>query len=125
MPVPRRRFVPILLIAAAAVFFLFPVFSGLLTDWWWFREIGYQIIYVRELTTRVLLFLVVGGITAGVLYLNLWFAQRGLVPHLNVQRLRAETPTVKLTMVLRQLSRPVSLVLGVLAGFAATPAWDL
>ncbi len=71
----------ILLSAAFAALFLFPAFSGLLTDWWWFGEIGYRIVFTRELTTRVLLFLAVGGLTFGVLYLNLRAAQRGLVPN--------------------------------------------
>ena len=76
----RRRLTLILLFAAFAALFLFPTFTALLTDWWWFREIGYQIVFTRELTTRVLLFLAAGGLTAGVLYLNLRAAQRGLVP---------------------------------------------
>ena len=32
---------------------LFPGGSALLADWWWFREIGYSIVYSRELTTRL------------------------------------------------------------------------
>jgi hypothetical protein len=40
----RRRLVPILLFAVFAALFFFPAFSTLVTDWWWFREIGYQIV---------------------------------------------------------------------------------
>ncbi len=85
----RRRLAPILLAAAFGAVFLFPAFSALLTDWWWFREIGYQVVFTRELTTRVLLFLAAGGLTAGVLYLNLRAAQRGLVPNPVVLQLGA------------------------------------
>ena len=56
----RRHLTLILLSAAFAVLFLFPAFSTLLTDWWWFGEIGYRIVFTRELTTRVLLFLAAG-----------------------------------------------------------------
>ncbi|MGH8575240.1 MAG: UPF0182 family protein, partial [Gammaproteobacteria bacterium] len=121
----RRRLAPLLLIAAFAALFFFPAFTTLLTDWWWFREIGYQRIYTRELTTRLLLFLAAGGLTAGVLYLNLRAAQRGLVPDPVVLRLGQSAPRVNLTGALRRLSLPVSLVLGLLVGLAATPAWDL
>jgi hypothetical protein len=123
--VRRRRLTPLLLSAAFAALFFVPTFSGLLTDWWWFREIGYQIVFTRELTTRVLLFLAAGGLTFGVLYLNLRAAQRGLVPDPVVLQFGPGTRRVDISAALRRLSLPVSLAFGVLAGFAATPAWDL
>ncbi|MEO6057052.1 MAG: UPF0182 family protein, partial [Gemmatimonadales bacterium] len=122
---PLRRLTPILLIAAFAASFFFPAIITLVTDWWWFREIGYQIVFSRQLITQVALFLAVGGLTAGVLYLNLRMAQRGLVPDPLVFRLGQTSPRVDLTAALRRLSLPVSLVFGLLAGFAATPAWDV
>src|SRR5918996_4499094 len=122
----RRRLALILLLAVfSALFFFFPAFSSLLTDWWWFREIGYDIVFTRELTTRVLLFLAAGGLTAGVLYLNLRTAQRGLVPDPVVLQFGPGTRRVDISAALRRLSLPVSLAFGLLAGFAATPAWDL
>jgi hypothetical protein len=121
----RRRHTLILLSAVFAVLFFFPAFSTLLTDWWWFREIGYEIVFTRELTTRVLLFLAAGGLTAGVLYLNLRAAQRGLVPDPVVLQFGPSAPRLDISAALRRLSLPVSLALGLLAGFAATPAWDL
>src|SRR5947207_3796691 len=51
----RYRLTPILLLAFLLVVFVLPAFYALLTDWWWFREIGYQIVFTLELTTRVLL----------------------------------------------------------------------
>lgn len=122
----RRRFT-ILLFAGFAALFLFPALNVLLTDWWWFREIGYQIVFTRELITRWLIFLAVGGLTAGVLYLNLRVAQRGLVPYPVVLQFKQPggAPQVDITAALRRLSLPVSLAVGLLAGFAATPAWDL
>ena len=64
---PRRRVVLLLLFAAiAAVLFLFPILSGFLTDWWWFKEIGYQVVFTRELVTRGLLFLLAAGLTSVV-----------------------------------------------------------
>jgi uncharacterized protein len=121
----RRRLVWIVLIALFAAFFFFPSLVSLLVDWWWFQEIGYQVVFTRELVTRVLLFLVVGGLTFGMFYLNLRTAQRGLVPDPIVFRIGQSAPRVDLTRALLRMSLPVSLFLSVLAGFAATPAWAM
>jgi uncharacterized protein len=120
----RRRIVFGLLLLAFAVLFFFPSFIALLTDWWWFQEIGYEVVFTRELVTRVLLFLVAGGLTFGVLYFNLRIAQRGLVPDPIVFRLGQSVPRVDITRALLRLSLPVSLFLALLAGMAVTPAWD-
>ncbi|MBA3318339.1 MAG: UPF0182 family protein, partial [Gemmatimonadales bacterium] len=121
----RRRLTSLLLITAFGALFLFPAFTSLLTDWWWFREIGYGIVFTRELATGALLFLGAGCLAAAVLYLNLRAAQRGMVPDPIVLRLGQTAPRVDLTAYLRRLSLPVSLGIGVLAGLAAAPAWDM
>jgi uncharacterized protein len=121
----RRRLVWILVIAVFAAFFFFPSLISLLVDWWWFQEIGYQVVFTRELVTRVLLFLVAGGLTFGTLYLNLRTAQRGLVPDPIVFRIGQSVPRVDLTRALLRLSLPVSLFIAVVVGFGATPAWAM
>jgi uncharacterized membrane protein (UPF0182 family) len=124
--VPRRRLALLLGIAAlAAVGIFFPGLVALLTDWWWFREIGYEIVFTRSLTTQVLLFLAAGGLTFGGLYLNLRVAQRGLVANPILLQLAQSAPRLNLTVALRRLSLPLSLGLGLLAGFGASAAWDL
>ncbi|MGH7630466.1 MAG: UPF0182 family protein, partial [Gemmatimonadales bacterium] len=125
MPMLRRR-IPLALFALAFLaLVLFPTLAVLLTEWWWFREIGYEIVFTRTLTTRILLFLIAGGTAAGVLFLNLRIAQRGLVPDPVLLQLAPSAPRLNLTAGLRRLSLPVSLFLGVLAGFIAAPAWDV
>jgi uncharacterized membrane protein (UPF0182 family) len=121
----RRRLVFLLLLIGFAGLFFFPSLLSLVVDWWWYQEIGYQVIFQRELVTRVLLFLIVGGLTGGLVYLNLRIAQRGLIPSPVVLRFIQSAPRVDVTRPLRRLSLPVSLSLGLLAGLAATPAWNL
>ena len=120
-----RRLAWILVLAVFAAFFFFPSLLGLLVDWWWFQEIGYQVVFTRELVTRLLLFLIVGGLSFGVLYLNLRMAQRGLVPYPVVLRFTQAAPRIDLSTPLRRLTLPVSLFLGLMAGLAGIPAWDL
>ncbi|MFL5534405.1 MAG: UPF0182 family protein [Gemmatimonadales bacterium] len=121
----QRRLILTIAIVAFLAAILFPALIGLLTDWWWFQEIGYQTVFFRPLLTSLLLFVVVGGITFGVLYGNLRLAQRGLVPYPVVLRFAQNQPRVDLTGPLRRVSLPVSLVVALIAGFGATPAWDL
>jgi uncharacterized protein len=122
---PSRRLILTLAIVAFFASILFPVFTGLLTDWWWFQEVGYQIVFTRPLLTGLLLFLAVGGLTFLVLYGNLRLAQRGLVPYPVVLRFTQNQPRVDLTRPLRRLTLPASLIVALLAGIGATAAWDL
>src|SRR3954453_12223778 len=121
----QRRLILTIAVVAFLAAILFPALTGLLTDWWWFQEIGYQAVFSRPLLTSLLLFVVVGGITFGVLYGNLRLAQRGLVPYPVVLRFAQNQPRVDLTGPLRRVSLPVSLVVALIAGFGATPVWDL
>ena len=121
----QRRLILTIAIVAFLAAILFPALIGLLTDWWWFQEIGYQAVFSRPLLTGLLLFVGVGGITFGVLYGNLRLAQRGLVPYPVVLRFAQNQPRVDLTGPLRRASLPLSLVIALIAGFGATPAWDL
>jgi uncharacterized protein len=121
---PRRRTGLLVGLAlAVAVLALFPLLSGFLTDWWWFKEIGYQVVFARQLVSEALLFVLAGGLTFGVLYGNLRLAQRGLVPNPIVLQLGESAPPFNVTASLRRFSLPVALGAGLLAGLAVAPAW--
>ena len=111
--------------AAAALFLFFPGVLGLLTDWWWFQEIGYQVVFTRILLTRVLLFFLAGGLAAGLLYLNLRIAQRGLVANPILLQVADSAPRLNLTVALRRLSAPIALAVGLLSGLAGAASWSL
>jgi uncharacterized membrane protein (UPF0182 family) len=113
------------LFAAAALFLFFPSLLGLLTDWWWFQEIGYQVVFTRTLLTRLLLFVLAGGMAAGLLYLNLRIAQRGLVANPILLQMAESAPRLNITVTLRRLSTPIALSAGLLAGLAGAASWDL
>jgi uncharacterized membrane protein (UPF0182 family) len=121
----RRRLVLMLVALAFLATVLFPAFTALLTDWWWFQEIGYQAVFTRPLVTSLILFLLVGGLTFGVLYANLYVAQRGLVPYPVVLRFTQTAPRVDIIGPLRRFSLPAALVIGVLAGLGASGDWEV
>ena len=120
----RRRLFPLLIVAFILFFLLVPALGNLLTDWWWYQSIGYQVVFTRELTARLIIFGVAGGVTALGIYLNLWIAQRGVVPEPIMVQLGPSSPALNVTAVARRLSLPVAIGAGVLAGLATTPAWD-
>ena len=122
---PRKRFVILGVLAALLLaFMLFPALSRFLTEWWWFREIGFSVVFTRELVTRGLLFLASATIITLAIYLNLRFAQRGLVPHPILLRVGEAVPDVNIPAILRKLSLPLALVFGLLGGLAASSAWE-
>jgi uncharacterized protein len=64
-----------LLIAAALALFLAPVLVRLVTDWWWFAEVGYQPIFTRTLATRTLLAGAAFALAFAFLYANFRLAR--------------------------------------------------
>ncbi len=102
-----------------------PGLLRLLSDWWWFEEIGYQVVFTHQLAAEVLLFLAVGAVTAAVLYVNLRLAQRGAVPVAVVILGGPSAPQANLTRAARGLTFPVALVAGLVAGASAAPAWSM
>ena len=68
------------LLAVALLFVLvtvIPTFVGFLTDWFWFREIGYQSVFTTELATKIGLFVGTGLIAYLFLALNVRLARSG------------------------------------------------
>ncbi len=109
----------------AAIVLFFPLGSRTLTDWWWFKETGYEVVFTKELLTRGLLFAGAGLASGLVIYANLQIAQRGLVPYPVTVGAIGQGPVVNLAALLGRLTAPVSLGVGVLFGLGVTPAWQV
>ncbi len=115
-----------MLVAAALVLAVVlggPTLVRLITDWYWFDALGYDVVFRTALITRLGLGLGAGLLAVGFFYGNLKFAQRGMVPDPVVVRLGDRNSGVDLTRTLRRLALPAALGLGALVGFAASGAW--
>lgn len=119
-----RRTIVVLVALGVAALVLLPALSRWITEWWWFQEIGYQIIFTRELVTRFGLFVATGLVTTGILYWNLRVAQRGMVTHPVLRRVGEAFPNVNIPVVLRNLSLPVAIGFGLLGGVMGSSVWD-
>ncbi len=109
----------------ALVFFFFPAISRLITDWWWYRESGFQSVFLRPILYRAVLFVVGSRVSFALLYGNLRAAQRGLVPNPIVLTLGQGLPSFNVITALRRLTLPATIVFAFLGGVALSGTWDV
>lgn len=120
---PPRR---VVLSIAALAFLLFvglPWLTSVAADWLWYREVGFQVVFIREILTRLLLFLGVGVITWFFIRTNLAMAQRGPVLQPVVLVSEVGGVPVDLVRLSNRVLRPISLVFAFLFGIAASGLW--
>ncbi|MCC6774828.1 MAG: UPF0182 family protein [Gemmatimonadaceae bacterium] len=122
----RRSRAPLTVAIAIAVilFIVIPAAGGFFADLWWFRELNYQVVFIKNLTTRALLFLAAGGVASAVLFLNLKLAQRGVVPEPVLVKMGEAVEPVDIAGMAQRLRKPVSIFFGVFFGLGASATWD-
>ncbi len=109
-----------------AIFVVFAVIPGLiqfLTDWWWFGEVGYRQILVREITTETALVVIVAVVAVAILAINVRIATAGAAPVPLVLPVQPQGPTVDLEHVMRRLALPVAVLIGLFIGLGASGQW--
>ena len=124
LPARRRRSIGLVIgLGLALLLFIFPTLVRLLAEWPWFSSLGYERVFATRIIASTLLGIVTGGFAFALLYLNLRFAQRGVVPKPVVMQMNAQTPAVDVTRLVRRLALPAALGLGLLFGIAASGGW--
>src|ERR1051326_1378372 len=79
----RFRVLPSLVLVAVVLLFVLPSAVGYYTDWLWFKEVGYQGVFLRTLNAQGVVFAGTFAAVFGFLYLNLRVARRTLNrPHI-------------------------------------------
>jgi uncharacterized protein len=120
----RRRLAVLLLAAFMALFIAWPALMSTLVDWWWFQEVGYQEVFTRQLVTRVVLFVLTGGMTGAILYGNLRWAQRGAIPRPLLVQMAPNALPIDVSRGMQRLAVPIIMLLAIIFGAAAGGAWD-
>ncbi|HEX6917071.1 MAG TPA: UPF0182 family protein, partial [Phycicoccus sp.] len=123
----RRRRGPLgaTLLVLLAVVVIAGIAADLLTDLWWYDSVGYRGVFVTELTTKVILFVVAALLTGGAVASSLVIAYRTRPIYVPV------TPAQQVLEQYRQAIEPlrrialiaVPVVLGLLAGSGSMGAW--
>jgi uncharacterized membrane protein (UPF0182 family) len=123
----RRRRGPlgITLVVLVALAVVAGIAADLLTDVWWFDSVGYRDVFVKELTTKLVIFVVAAVVTGGAVASSLVIAYRTrpiYVPVTPAQQVleqyrRAIEPLRRVALI------AVPVVLGLLAGSGSMGAW--
>ena len=119
-----RRFKVILIVVLLFVgVTVLPTFAGLVIDWLWFKEVGYQVVFTKALTTKLLLFVVAGAIAYAFLFLNVRLARSGPARVPVLWRMSPELPPVDVAASLMKVAVPITLVLTFFFATGATGSW--
>ena len=119
----RGRLALWLLVGLSVLFFLISPLIQLLAEWPWFSALGYERVFATRLIASLLVGIVAGGAAFALLYANLRFAQRGIVPNPVVMQMNAQTPAVDVTRLVRRLALPAALVLALFIALAVSSGW--
>ncbi len=125
----RRPWALLALAIIPAVLFIWPAWAGFYTDWLWFQDLGYEVVFSTVLITKLILGITVGLMAAAVIWLNLRLAVR-----LSPVPLRSEVvyrtgedglPVPDVAAIIPRLTFPASLLIGGFGAMLGWGVWDL
>ncbi|NNJ63091.1 MAG: COG1615 family transporter [Dactylosporangium sp.] len=123
----RRGRVTIAVLAGLLLIFtLFGRIVDAWADWLWYREVDYSTVFTTALTTRLLLFFVVGIVVGGLVAANLYLAYRVrplLRPH-SAEQHALDRYRLALLPRLGTWIALTSVVVGLFAGLSAQGRWQ-
>src|SRR5215213_2678407 len=123
MAVSRRFAVVSVVTLLFVLLTIVPTFVGFVTDLFWFREIGYQTVFITELTTKVGLFVFAGLVTYAFLALNTRLARTGPSRMPSPSKKKHELPPVDVAASLSKVATPLVFVLAFLFALGAAGSW--
>ena len=126
-PRVRRRRGPLgtTLVALLVIVVVGGILADVLTDVWWFESVGFRDVFVKELTTKLVIFVAAALLTGGAVAASLVVAYRTRPLYIPV------TPAQQVLEQYRQAIEPlrrvavfaIPVVLGLLAGSGSMGAW--
>jgi len=109
----------------AVLFLLFVMFAGLWTDWLWFKSVHYSSVFSSQFWTKAGLFGVFGLLMAVIVGANIWLAYRLRPPlsAMSVEQQSLDRYRMGVAPYKKWLLAGVSLLIGLVAGAAASGQW--
>lgn len=96
---------------------------SLVTDWWWFGEIGFQSVFTTSLVWRIALFFLGAVLTFAVIYGSIFPATKGRIESTVFSRQQGGIANIDFSKPLGWLVRTASVVISLLAGASISAAW--
>ncbi|MSR83444.1 MAG: UPF0182 family protein [Candidatus Latescibacteria bacterium] len=127
---PSRKFISYAASGGVLLlFFLLPESVRVLTDWYWFQEIGMGSIYSTMLSAKLFWGLVTAAVSFALIYGNVWVARKLVTSRPLVIRVREEgeadrVRVLNLESYIRVFALPVSLALSLFTGLIGGAAWE-
>jgi uncharacterized membrane protein (UPF0182 family) len=122
----RGRALLLTLVVLAVLIIGFWIFTGFYTDLLWFRSVGFTSVFRKELLTRVLMFVLFGGLMAVAVVVNCWIAYRTRPAFrgMSAEQQGLDRYRVALDPYRRILTIVVAVGLGLVAGASAASEWQ-
>ncbi|KKS34400.1 MAG: hypothetical protein UU95_C0013G0003 [Parcubacteria group bacterium GW2011_GWC2_42_12] len=115
----------IFFIGIFAVFFLFSNIVGLVTDWWWFSEVGHTQIFIKSLIAKIALFSSAGIFAAIFLLANFSLAIRSKISWTAVLPTALIGQPVNVdSRVVKKLAVALSVVIAIFFGLVTAANWQ-
>src|SRR3989338_3854176 len=115
----------IFFIGIFAVFFLFSNIVGLVTDWWWFSEVGHTQIFIKSLIAKIALFSSAGIFAAGFLLANFSLAIRSKISWTAIlPEALIGQPMNFDSRIVKKLAVVLSVTIAVFLGLVAAANWQ-
>ena len=119
-----RRLRPFWIVGLAFLFFTaIPTAVRFLTDWFWFREVGFETVFTTQLVTKTILFAVAGLVAYLFLAFNVRMASGGVSKAPVLWRVSPDLPPVDIASSLARIAGPVTLVFAFMFALTATGDW--
>jgi uncharacterized membrane protein (UPF0182 family) len=105
------------------LFALAPSLTSVITDYWWFREVGFERVYVTEIAAKFLLFVAAALFVYFFITMNARLATKGISKAPVLWRVSPELPPVDVGRSIGRAVVPLGIMFAVLFGAGAVANW--
>jgi len=109
----------------ALIIFVAPRIFQVLTDWYWFVEIGFSNIFTTILYSKILLGLIIGTLTFCIIYGNLWLTTRFVESRSFIVRFQNGLEEIDLSRYFNKIIIGVAVFLGFFTGLFGASNWEI
>jgi len=113
-------------ILAFVTFIFFSGIVSLITDWWWYQEVGFTEIFIKSLSAKIIVGALVGILAAAFLLTNLSFAIRSKIPWMAAipeALIGTNQPLSLNSRLLGKLGIILSCIIALFIGLLASSSW--